>query len=388
MERPSGHLPAALCLLALCACSPPAVSGAGAGRGGGAGPAGAAGASGGGGPSGGAGNQGSSGGGGAAGGTADAGFGFNPRDSGGGGAGPAPVPGENACGFQKHRLDRVPPELLLVLDRSGSMLTPSEVGTGMSTRWDETTAAVTDVVRQTDGTIQWGLKTFPTPEQCLVQPGVEVPIGPTTAPVAAAIAATQPNMGGSGTPTALAVQIATGYLRGRATINPKYLVLATDGVPACPLFADQKVIDQMVLDAITAARNAGIATFVIGIATAATDADRVLSEMARAGGRPRAGNPAYYPVASKQSLVDALGQIARVVATCDFPLTSPPPSPNDVAVNVDGNRVLRDPTRMNGWEYSADGKVVVLHGAACELVKSGQARDVDIIFGCPNVPIP
>jgi hypothetical protein len=31
---------------------------------------------------------------------------------------------------------------------------------------------------------------------------------------------------------------------------------------------------------------------------------------------------------------------------------------------------------------------VVLYGAACELAKSGKAGDVQIIFGCPNVPIP
>ena len=260
-------------------------------------------------------------------------------------------------------------------------------GGAAGSRWEETTAAVTDVLRQTDGSIHWGLKNFPTPSGCKVEPGIEVPIGPMSAAVVDAIATTLPSMGASGTPTGLAMQAATGYLRTRATINPKYVVLATDGEPAC-YGMDEVLYRLAAVDAIAAANAAGFPTFVIGIATAGTDADIILNAMARAGGRPRVGDPAYYPVASKQSLVEALGQITRVVATCDFPLTSTPPSPNDVAVNVDGTRVLRDPTRMNGWEYSPDGKVVVLHGAICDLIKAGKAKDVDIIFGCPNVPIP
>jgi hypothetical protein len=368
------------CLVAFPACSNPDVTGLNPGAGGASGTAGA---------TGGGGNQGGGGRGAA---PPDAGFTFTPPDagSGAGGAAPGAMGGTMPCGFQKHQLDRVPPELLLVLDRSGSMLIPAApgAGAGTPTRWDETTAAVTDVVRQTDGSIHWGLKSFPTPYACLVAPGIEVPIGPTSAAVADAIAATLPSEKGSGTPTGRAVQIATEYLRSRATINPKYLVLATDGQPACPGAGDELMFRRAAVDAITAAGAAGVPTFVIGIATAGTEADAVLNEMARAGGRPRAGDPAYYPVASKQSLVAALGQITRVVTTCDFPLTSTPPSPNDVAVNVDGMRVPRDPTRMSGWEYSADGKVVVLHGAVCDLVKAGKAKNVDIIFGCPNVPIP
>jgi hypothetical protein len=370
MERTTGHLPTALTLLALCACSNPTVTAAGPG------PA----------TAGTTGSGGDEGGGGRAGAASDAGFTFTPPDAGLGGPGPAPIPGENPCGFQKHQLDRVPPELLLVFDRSGSMATPVRGGT--ATRWEETTAAVTDVLRQTDGSIRWGLKNFPTPSGCKVLPDIEVPIGPMSAAVADAIAASLPSKeGGSGTPTGLAMQIATDYLRSRATINPKYLVLATDGEPAC-FGMDEVMYRRAAVDAIAAAHAAGFPTFVIGIATAGTDADIILDAMARAGGRSRAGAPLYYPVASKQSLVEALGQITRVVATCDFPLTSTPPSPNDVAVNVDGTRVLRDPTRMNGWVYSPDGKVVVLHGAICDLVKAGKAKDVDIIFGCPNVPIP
>jgi hypothetical protein len=76
-----------------------------------------------------------------------------------------------------------------------------------------------------------------------------------------------------------------------------------------------------------------------------------------------------------------------VVASCTFPLEKDPPSPNDVAVNVDGMRIMRDTTQTNGWNYGP-GRTITLYGAACDRVKSGQAQDVDIIFGCPDIPIP
>jgi hypothetical protein len=288
------------------------------------------------------------------------------------------------CGLQRHQLERLAPELLLVLDRSGSM--NEGVEGSINSRWTETSAAVDDVLARTDGSTSWGLKTFPAPEGCDVQPEVEVPIGPRSQPVIAAVRATMPNQGASGTPTADAIQAGTRYLSGRTTRNPKYMVVATDGLPTCPQF-DFAVAEQEALDALAAARTAGIDTFVIGIATLGTDADRVLGLMAAAGGRPRATTPAYHPAGDRQELVAALGQITRVVQTCTFPLDRDAPSPDDVAVNVDGMRIQRDRTRTNGWDYGPGNRVIDLYGAACETVKAGGVLNLEIVFGCPMMPI-
>ncbi len=292
----------------------------------------------------------------------------------------APHP-DASCGQQKHVLNRLTPELLLLLDRSSSMSTNDGAA---GTRWEETTVAVTEVLTRTDGNIFWGLKTFPNPQGCDVAPGIEVPIG-RSPPVTQAIAASRPNQGSAGTPTDTAVTLAVEYLRTLNTPNPKYLVLATDGLPTCP-FASPEAFDATVA-AIAAAQSAGFPTFVLGISTAGTEANDVLARMAMAGGRPRAGTPAYYPVEDRQSVVDALGQIAHVVESCTFPLDRTAPSPEDVAVNVDGMRVARDPTRMNGWEYGAGNKQIILYGAACDRVKSGSVASLEIVFGCPNMPI-
>jgi hypothetical protein len=298
--------------------------------------------------------------------------------------GDAPLPSERtsaaACGLQKYQLEKLQPELLLVLDRSGSM--NELAGMGQTSRWEETSTALIDVLTQTQGTILWGLKNFPNPSRCLVTPGVDVEIGPSTTPSIDLIRNTLPNDGASGTPTGQAVEIATKYLRSRATPNAKYLVLATDGAPACPP-ASELIEQRRAVAALTEALADDIP-----IATAGTEADLILSDFARVGGRARPGPQPYYPVENGKDLLEALAQISKVVASCAFTLEKEPPSPDDVAVDVDGMRITRDPTQTSGWNYRPGNRAIVLYGPVCDRVKSGQASNVDIIFGCPHVPIP
>jgi hypothetical protein len=290
-----------------------------------------------------------------------------------------------ACGFQRYQLERLQPELMMVLDRSGSMLDPA--ADGQNSRWVETTAAVIEVLTQTEGTISWGLKSFPNPSRCLVTPEVDIEIGPSSTPAVDLVRNMLPNEDGSGTPTGQALEVATRYLRGRPTLSAKYLVLATDGPPACPPGATRPH-EQRALAALADALAGGIPTFVIGIATAGSPADQILAEFAHAGGRARAGAQAYYPVEDRNGLLDALAEIRKEVASCTFGLEKDPPSPDDVAVNVDGTRIMRDPARMNGWNYNQGTRSVTLYGPVCDRVKRGEIKDVNIIFGCPHVPIP
>jgi hypothetical protein len=123
---------------------------------------------------------------------------------------------------------------------------------------------------------------------------------------------------------------------------------------------------------------------VVGIATAGTEAHETLNEMASKGGRPRNDPTRYYPVSSRDELVAALESITGQIASCTFPLQPPPPMPDNVAVEIDGRRVQRDPTQMNGWNYGPDNRTVVLFGAVCEDLKAGAAKNVQILYGCPG----
>jgi hypothetical protein len=40
---------------------------------------------------------------------------------------------------------------------------------------------------------------------------------------------------------------------------------------------------------------------------------------------------------------------------------------------------------MDGWDYSADGKQVLLYGKTCDDAKSAQNGKIDILYGCPTI---
>ncbi|HEY0712785.1 MAG TPA: vWA domain-containing protein, partial [Polyangia bacterium] len=248
------------------------------------------------------------------------------------------------CGAEAVPLERVRPEMLLVLDRSESMLLTLE---GLATsRWTEITGALFEMLAATNGLVHWGLKTYPTSPECSVGAPPEVEITTTIGTVAAAIANGAPTKG-NGTPTAGGITAATAYLMTRMTPNPKYIVLATDGEPTCTIARGPG----RSIEAATAARAAGFPVYVVGIATANTKADTTLNAIAEAGGVPRAGDLKYYPVASRRDLLAVFADITQQVTTCTFPLTKDPPAPNNMFVIVEGGRLPRDPSRANGWDY-------------------------------------
>lgn len=291
------------------------------------------------------------------------------------------------CGLQNFQLERRPAEMLLLLDRSGSMR-ESFVLFGPS-KWIETVPAVRETVMKTAATVQWGLKLFPGPDflECNVPDGVEVPPAiDNFTRMDTAITMTTPT--GTGTPTRYVVQKAVAHLQATASINARYLVLATDGEPNCADGMTNILEDHDgAVMAVAAAAAAGFKTYVIGIATTMSDAHLTLNRMAEAGGTARAGEPKYYPVASRQDLIAAFGQITGQVSDCVFPLDKVPPSPDAVAVDVDGMRLPPDPAKMNGWAYGAANKTVEIYGATCDKIKKG-GSDVKIIFGCPGLEIP
>ncbi len=177
--------------------------------------------------------------------------------------------------------------------------------------------------------------------------------------------------------------------------NPKFILLATDGLPNCPPGNPSTTNDDSVgaIAAVQSAFSAGIPTFVVGIATAGLGvADLTLSNMALAGGYPRYGSPSYYPVSTSQELTTTLSTlVGSASSSCTFALGAPPTDdgrtgPDRITVFVDGVPLPRDTAHAGGWDYTdATKAAIILYGGACSGITSGASHAVTVAFTCLDV---
>jgi hypothetical protein len=291
----------------------------------------------------------------------------------------------DAAACSPRTLERQAPDLLLLLDRSGSMTNQVDdsacpvgafdAGTCVR-KWEEVTKAINQVVAETESSLHWGLKYFPNDLTCGIQPGVAVSVGAKSAGAIAASVATNAPMAGK-TPTRLAVASTGEYLNGLHDGNPKVVLLATDGLPTCtPGTPSSSVPDAPgTVAAIKALADSGIPVYVIGIGTIATGT-ATLNEMATAGGRPRAADLAYYPVESRQTLVDALHAIGAQTGVCSYALPSALPKPSDVVISTSGIVIPHDAAHADGWDYDATMTSIQLFGTWCAKDKTAALTTV------------
>jgi hypothetical protein len=268
-------------------------------------------------------------------------------------------------------------------------------------KWDQVVPALTQIVNQTSASIPWGMKVFPEDgSECssgTVTSRIDVPVAPANgAALAAAIASTTPN--GNGTPTGAAVDVAVTYLQGLADGNPKYIVLATDGAPSCAgtignLSKSSAQARTDAVAAVSAAAQVGIQTFVIGVATTSASDTTTLNNLAVAGMQPRTDPnplaPKFYLASTQADLVMAFQTITGMIAKCRFPLTPVPPDPSRIAVKVSGVKAPQDTGHQDGWDYTgADHGSIDVYGSWCDMIQTSAANMVQIIYGCPTIPIP
>jgi hypothetical protein len=299
------------------------------------------------------------------------------------------------CTFGYHPLKKANPEVVLVFDRSSSML---RTATGSSqTRWNEMVAAVDDSVKKTASGLSWGLKLFPSipaAPMCAasVSDGLDVPVGLSNYdPLVTRIRGSMPAMGPDGSPLDLGIKKAAAALRLIASSNPRYLVFASDGVPNCPV---GKPGQDEAIKTIDAIGREGLRTFVIGTTTATSPQHRALNDMAAAGGEPRLGDQRYYQALNKAEMQSALDEITGRLTSCVLKVNALPPAPDWVALNIGNTRIPRDTARQEGWNWGGSplNQVVHVYGKACEELKTNPLATAELVFGCvghePPVPPP
>jgi hypothetical protein len=299
------------------------------------------------------------------------------------------------CGTKTQSAKMIPPDIMIVMDRSLSMTNdvndqPCTGGTGnngncgANSKWQIVVPVINEVVTSTDAKVNWGMFYLgDEPAMCGVATAPVVPISATNA-VAVTTSLTGNTFNGQvGTPTQRAIRGAVSYLGGLTDPNPKYLLLATDGQPNCATANSLNTDDtagtqQAVADALTA----NIPTFVVGIGN--TNAAASLNQLAIAGGRPQTGGTSsYYQVNDATALATALGTIVGQAASCTFNIGPPPDGTTVKGLGVfgDGTPISMDPT--NGWSFTDNTKTaIILNGPICDQVLSGTVHDVTVAFVC------
>lgn len=323
----------------------------------------------------------------------------------------ARLDGPLACVPGTFRFDLATPQLMFVLDRSGSMDFALNANArpppGQPTRWMALRDALAQTIIPLSNQIAMGARFYPAagadgtdPVLACVQDPFGTAIAPALANATALLDVFDKTSPRGGTPTAVGLQLAAQQLSASRTIA-RAMVVATDGAPNCNAALDG---DSCACTSSVAGGCAGatggtnclddtqtiatitnifdgekIPVYVVGIGvTSAFGA--TLDAMAVAGGRPRAGSPKYYPADTPAELTDAFTVVRDSVAKCSYITPSSPDDPDGISVVVAGQRVARDPSRVEGWDWidQAYGHLQ-LFGAACN---RAHAEDVTGTISC------
>jgi hypothetical protein len=342
---------------------------------------------------------------------------------------------EVSCGTSPYSASTKAVNMLLVIDRSGSMADP--YGSGQS-KWVVLQQALATALDGAKKSIAFGLELFPyseepKPPMCALGRGsasIQVPVGPgdTTVPTILAQLAREPT---GGTPTAAALSNAYDFFvtgDGQSLGGDKYVLLATDGGPNCNashaacdatscttnldgecpgldaggpanccdlpnnLGVSLCLDDQETTNQLARLKAAGIETFVVGLPGTDAYASH-LDRFATAGGGVNPNAPPLYFNVDSSAGVAGLAAVftaitKQLITTCRFQLASVPPNPNLLNVEIDG--VMIPQLGPDGWmlDSSTIPPTVVIKGATCSQVQTRGAESAQIIYGCPTFLIP
>lgn len=359
---------------------------------------------------------------GGSGGTGAFNFGGTGNTSTGGGGSGGTGAGPDACAVFKATSELVPANLLLVIDRSGSMTCnlpsdgqttaecdafPAPKDPAKPTKWQLTKTALEQAIDDlaTSGNISAGLVVFPRPaSDCAVTQTPDVDIKDLTATQVTDLKNFLGTVAPKGsTPLAGATILSYAHLyellKAGTLKGNLFVVLLTDGYETCAPGEIDKLINQ---DVPTANQQLNVRTFVIGV-PGSENGRALLSQVAWQGGTAKsptcthAATPAdqgdcHFDMTTSsnfsQDLKNALAQISGSVLACEFDVPAAPPgkklNTNNVKVEVGGSPISEDAGKScdqaNGWQFSADYKKIYLCGTACDEAK--KTGEINIDFGC------
>jgi hypothetical protein len=331
-----------------------------------------------------------------------------------------PIP----CDIAEAALTPVIPHVVLVLDKSGSMITntwdhDADPQTPQVTRWKSLHAVVSQLVNDFDDLFEFGAQLYPSKSAtneysiaaCLVETPPEVLIAPNNAvPILLEVPTANSTNVRGGTPASSGMSSAIDHLVDTDDGNPMAIILVTDGAANCRTDAadDFERFESYDTNLATIVGDAyvdlGIPTYVVGIDISETttqitgvnnhppdgEPDGIntfskLDEVAVAGGKPLGGMSDFYATENELELQTALQAIVDDTISCTVLLDPIPSFPELVQVVIDAADVpqVMDCANEDGWVYTNPNgpyDSIELCGSWC--VASQDAMDVKAEYFC------
>ena len=287
------------------------------------------------------------------------------------------------CGGQVAAAEVIPPNMLIVLDRSCSM---RNTVAGKS-KWEIAVAALKTLTTSYKDKIRFGLTLFPDKEgdSCTQANKIPIPVGVgKEAGIQSMLTMALDSKDAlypSG-PCVTNIDTAMDQARGEPAFSDAsrqgFALLVTDGAQAGCNQAGGDNGTAMIINDLRMKK--GVRTFVIGFGGAVDE--KSLNDFAMAG-----GTTSFYKAEDQASLDKGLATIAASTLGCDFQLKQTPPNGQQIYVFFDKmTRVSRDPGHKDGWDYNEAQNRVTFYGMACDSLRAGTVKAVDIVFGCDAPP--
>jgi hypothetical protein len=290
------------------------------------------------------------------------------------------------CGTETFATEAIPPNFLIVLDRSCSMKREASAGSG-TTKWEAAIDALVELTTRHTDSVRWGLTLFPDlgGGSC-GQGDIPIPVGDANelaiqTLLTNALDRSDPyhcEAGPCVTNIDTAMEQAASDPSFADATRASYALLVTDGKQSgsCRDGSDARTYE-----AIEGLRGRGIDTFVVGFGNG-VDGD-VLDRFAMLGGTALPADPGYYQANDPAELLTAFDDIVRGVVSCDYAVPDMPSDLGMVTVFFDGSRTVdRDESHSAGWDYDPATGRLTFFGGPCDDLRSGAATDVDVVFGC------
>lgn len=299
---------------------------------------------------------------------------------------------DRSCGSMQVDAGRVPPNLLIVMDRSGSMSKDLDD----APRWDLAKKAVSTVLEAYNESIRFGVATY---SACL--PGgcsagqVTVPIGDSQGAAVQEFLTPRVGRGSSDgqqmdgdeilylcdsknaeTSTGKTLLSFVGEPSLQDPERPNAILLLTDGAENYQC-RTSGVDDGPSAAAALLAQDIPVKTYVVGLSDDVTTEEIQL--IAEAG-----GTDVFIHANDQEALTAAFADIAKSVVSCELALGSEPPDLSKLFVFFDESDQTVPRSDPNGWKYDAERQVITFVGDACTRVKSGEVQDIQVVYGCPE----